>query len=36
MKVDWPGGVTDTICDVKVDRDIVVGEGSGLVDSSHS
>jgi hypothetical protein len=35
VKVSWPSGVVDTIDDVEADRDIVVEEGKGLVDSSH-
>jgi hypothetical protein len=35
VKVYWPSGAVDTIRDVDVDRDIVVEEGTGLVDRSH-
>jgi enediyne biosynthesis protein E4 len=35
VKVYWPSGVVDSLRDIAADRDIVVEEGSGLVDRSH-
>jgi len=35
VQVFWPSGVVDSIHNVDVDRDIIVEEGSGLVDRNH-
>jgi hypothetical protein len=35
LKVSWPSGVVDTLHDLKADRDVVVGEGRGLVESNR-
>ena len=35
VKVFWPSGVLDAVRDIEVDRDIVIEEGSGVVDRSH-
>jgi hypothetical protein len=35
LKVSWPSGVADTLHDLKADRDIVVREGHGLVESNR-
>jgi hypothetical protein len=35
LKVSWPSGVVDTLRNIRADRDIVVGEGRGSMDSNH-